>query len=296
MATFAKIVDLNSFTAAAHSLKVPKAAVSRSLRELEGALGVRLLERTTRRIHLTPAGEVLLPHCRRLLEETGRAREAAAQLSQHHEGPLRVLAEASWGRPLLMPLVPRFLERFGQFTLDIALGIVDDDPLAEHWDVALCAGRRDDEAMITRVLGAPPAILCVAPAYLQKRGLPTHPEQLEAHDVLTPATADARYVLRLTLGLRRAEVALVPKLAMNDPALLHTSVVAGLGIGLLPEFLCRQGLVTHKLIRVLPEWQLPEQAPLCAVFPARLAQDARVAAWVDFLAANLVPALAPPKP
>jgi LysR family transcriptional regulator AphB len=83
-----------------------------------------------------------------------------------------------------------------------------------------------------------------------------------------------------------------PKLAVNDPALLHASVAAGLGIGVLPEFLCRQGLAAQRLKRVLPDWRPPEQAPLCAVFPGRLAADERVKAFVDFLAANLVPALA----
>ena len=81
-------------------------------------------------------------------------------------------------------------------------------------------------------------------------------------------------------------------MAVNDPALLHSSTAAGLGIGLLPEFLCKQGLATGKLKRVLEDWELPEQPPLCAITPARLAQDVRVIALVDFLAANLVPALA----
>jgi LysR family transcriptional regulator AphB len=83
-----------------------------------------------------------------------------------------------------------------------------------------------------------------------------------------------------------------PKLAVNDPALLHSATAAGLGIGLLPEFLCRQGLMAQKLRQVLPDWELPAQAPLCAVYPARLAEDPRVKALVDFLAANIVPALA----
>ena len=83
-----------------------------------------------------------------------------------------------------------------------------------------------------------------------------------------------------------------PKLAVNDPALLHASVAAGLGIGLLPEFLCRAGLMAQKLKRVLPDWELPPQAPLCAMFPATLAEDARLKAFVEFVAANLVPALA----
>ena len=292
MAVFAKVVDMNGFSAAARALKVPKAAVSRALAQLEADLGVRLLTRTTRRLHLTAAGEVLLPHCRRILSESDAVREQASQLAVVHGGSLRVRGDATWGRVLLTPLVPRFLERFSDIPLDVELGDFDADPLAATWDVALRVGRSDNPALVSRVLGSPPALLCATPSYLQKRGVPAKPEDLDQHDLLTPAQEAQRYVLRFVRGNRRAEVTIAPKLAVNDPALLHSSTAAGLGIGLLPEFLCKQGLATGKLRRVLEDWELPEQAPLCAITPARLAQDGRVIALVDFLAANLVPALA----
>ncbi len=143
------------------------------------------------------------------------------------------------------------------------------------------------------MLGAPPAILCATPAYLQRVGVPATPEELDRHELLTPdSTHGPLFVIRLAHGNRRAEITVRPKLAVNDPALLHASVAAGLGIGVLPEFLCRQGLATQKLKRVLPDWVLPEQAPLCALYPGRLAEDERVKSLVEFLAANIVPALA----
>lgn len=301
MAVFAKVVDLNGFSAAARALGVPKAAVSRAIAELEGELGVRLMTRTTRRLRLTPAGERLLPSCRTLLHTADEVRRLAAELLETHTGPLRVLADASFGRVLLAPLVPRFLERYPQIPLDVELG--DASALAAGGAPAAAVGQAPDLILrvgtvagteqVSRVLGAPPSILCATAGYLQKVGEPATPADLARFDVLTPETpAGATYVLRLVNGQRREEVALRPKLAVNDPALLHSAVAAGLGIGLLPEFLCRQGLATQRLKRVLPEWRPPEQAPLCAVFPGRLAEDARVKAFVDFLAANLVPALA----
>lgn len=315
MAVFAKVVDMNGFSAAARALHVPKAAVSRALSELESELGVRLLERTTRRLKLTPAGEVLLPHCRRILEATAAVREAAAQLATVRAGSLRVRADPTWGRVLLTPLVPRFLESYNAIALDVELGVVDlnvADPIgvnpadvearatngqpqssqAQGWDVALRVGASDHPAWVSRVLGSPPALLCATPAYLHRAGAPAIPEDLARHELLAPAQDTQRYVLRFANGNRRAEVTLTPKLAVNDPALIHASTAAGLGIGLLPEFLCRQGLAAGKLRRVLPDWELPEQPPLCAIIPVRLAQDRRVLALVDFLAANLVPALA----
>ncbi len=293
MASFAKVVDLNGFTAAARALKVPKAAVSRSIADLERELGLKVLTRTTRRIHLTPAGEQLLPHCRALLEAADRVRQRAAELTEPRGGPLRVLAESTYGRVLLSPLVPRFMERFPSIPLEVELGDHIDAMRAADFDVVVQAGVSTDAERLSRVLGAPPAVLCATPAYLQRKSQPVRPEELEAHELLTPdAGAGPIYVLRLAQGLRRAEVAVRPKLAVNDPALLHAAAAAGLGIALLPEFLCRQGLATQKLRQVLPDWDLPEQAALCAIYPARLAQDPRVTALVDFLAANIVPALA----
>ena len=162
-----------------------------------------------------------------------------------------------------------------------------------EFDVTLRAGGEVGEDRIAKVLGAPPTILCASPAYLQKSGaIPATPEDLERHELLMPdAGAGPIQVLRLANGARRAELSLRPKLAVNDPALLHAAVAAGLGIGLLPEFLCRAGIAAQKLKRVLPDWTPPEQAPLCAIYPAALAEDQRVLALVDFLAANVVPAL-----
>lgn len=292
MATFAKVVDLNGFSAAARALRVPKASVSRAIAELEAELGVRVLERTTRRIRLTAAGERLYPGCRAIVDAVEQTRSRAQELTRAHSGPLRVLADAAYGRVLLAPLVPRFLESFPGASLDVQVGRIDDDPGAEHWDVAVRLGRAPGAERIVRELGVPPAVLCATPRYLQKAGLPTQPQELEAHAMLTPVGEGPTYVLRVAQGLRRAEVVLRPKLAVNDPSLLHASVAAGLGIGLLPEFLCRQGLATHRLTRVLAAWDLPALQPLCAVYPARLAEDQRVRALVGFLAANIVPALA----
>lgn len=299
MAVFAKVVDLNGFTAAARALKVPKAGVSRAIAELESELGLTLMTRTTRRLTLTPAGEQLLPQCRAILEASEQVRQRAVELAASREGPLRVLADSTYGRVLLAPLVPRFLERHPHIPLEVELGEAAADTLAGH-DVVLRAAEPPpppaDGAMpdtVCRVLGAPPAILCATPAYLQKAGTPAAPEDLDRFDLLTPeSAAGPLFVLRLAHGSRRAEITLRPKLAVNDPALLHASVAAGLGIGLLPGFLCRGGLLAQKLKRVLPDWELPPQAPLCALYPATLAEDARLKAFVDFLAANLVPALA----
>jgi LysR family transcriptional regulator, regulator for bpeEF and oprC len=293
LAMLAKVVDLNGFSAAARALGVPKAAVSRAVADLEKSLGVRVLERTTRRVALTAAGRLVYPHARRLAEEADAARTAIAKLQTPEARPLRVAADPTYGRVLLAPLVPRFLEAFGNIPLEVAL---DAQQLAlGAWDVAVRTRPPADSGFVQRLLGAPPALLCATPAYLQQRGAPERPDDLRAHELLTPDAAELpEFRLQLTRGAQRAEVPLTPKLAVDDPAVLHAATAAGLGIGLLPEFLCRQGLATGRLKAVLPEWSVPPAAALYALYPSALESDARAQQFVDFLAANIVPALALP--
>ncbi len=288
LAVFAKVVELNGFSAAARAYGVPKVAVSRAIAELEKQLGVQILKRTTRRIFLTAAGEAVLPHAQRIGAEVDAVRRLAIELQVERAGPLRVAADPAFGRVLLGPLVPRFLDSFPQHALDVVLDSSD----AAEWDVAIRAGKSADPRFGARLLGAPPSVLAATPGYLQKHPAPDRPENLRDHALLTPATDGAEYRFQMTKASARAEVRVTPKLAVDDPAVLHVATVAGLGIGLLPEFLCRQGLATGKLKAVLDGWEAPAASALYAVFPAGLEDDARVRDFVEFAAANIVPALA----
>lgn len=291
LAMLAKVVDLNGFSAAARALGVPKAAVSRAVADLEKTLGERVLVRTTRRIALTAAGRLIVGHARRVGEECDAARLAIAKLKSPEGRPLRVVADPTYGRVLLSPLVPRFLESFAHVPLEVTLDA--QQLVAGTWDVAIRTRPPADVGFAQRLLGAPPALLAATPAYLQQHGVPARPDDLRSHDLLTPeASGQPEFRLQLARGTQRAEVPLVPKLAVDDPAVLHAATAAGLGVGLLPEFLCRQGLATARLKAVLPEWSVPPADALYALYPASLESDPRVQQFVDFLAANIVPALA----
>lgn len=288
LAVLAKVVDLNGFSAAARALGVPKAAVSRAVADLERTLGIRVLERTTRRLSLTAAGRIVYPHAKRLADEAEMAQSQIARLRAPAARPLRVAADAAYGRVLLVPLVPRFLESFPEVPLEVVM----QHQGLDSCDVTLCTSVPDVPGLTERTLGTPPAILCATPAYLGERGAPARPEDLSGHDLLTPEGDGRELRLLLTRGAQRAEVRVTPKLAVNDPAVLHAATAAGLGIGLLPEFLCRQGLATGRLAPVLPGWDLPASAPLRAVYRELKAADPRVQHFVEFIAANIVPALA----
>src|ERR1700722_11810352 len=159
LAMLAKVVDLNGFSAAARALGVPKAAVSRAVADLEKALGVRVLERTTRRVALTAAGRLIYPHAKRVVGEVDAARALIARLHAPVGGPLRVAAEPTYGRALLAPLVPRFLESFPDVPLEVVLQPIE---AQDSWDVAIRAGLPDEVSLANRLLGAPPAGLPAA--------------------------------------------------------------------------------------------------------------------------------------
>jgi DNA-binding transcriptional LysR family regulator len=291
LATLSKVVELNGFSAAARALGVPKAAVSRAVADLEAALGVRVLNRTTRRLSLTEAGKLIYPNARRLADEADAARTQIGRWFAPPTGPLRVAADPTYGRILLAPLVPRFMESFPDIPLEVNL-----QPQApgagRGSDVAIRTGTGEEPGMAHRLLGAPPAILCATPAYLQRRGTPERPDDLRGHELLTPEGEGPEFQMTLSHGAMRAEIRVTSRLAVNDPTVLHAATAAGLGIGVLPEFLCRQGLATGRLKLLLPDWQLPQIMPLYAVYPATQGADSRVQRFVDFLAANVVPALA----
>lgn len=291
LATLSKVVELNGFSAAARALGVPKAAVSRAVADLEQSLGVKVLNRTTRRLSLTEAGQLIYPNARRLAEEADAARTQIGRWFAPPTGPLRVAADPTYGRILLAPLVPRFMESFPDIPLEVNL-----QPQAagagRGSDVAIRTGTGDEPGMAHRLLGAPPAILCATPAYLQRRGTPERPDDLKGHELLTPEGEGREFQMTLSHGTMRAEIRVTSRLAVNDPTVLHAATAAGLGVGVLPEFLCRQGLATGRLKLLLPDWQLPQIMPLYAVYPATQGADTRVQRFVDFLAANVVPALA----
>jgi LysR family transcriptional regulator, regulator for bpeEF and oprC len=291
MAAFAHVAELGSFTAAARALGVPKVAVSRAVASLERRLGTRLLTRTTRRVALTPAGGLLQPHCQRLLREVESVR---SRFAAHAGGQrLRVLVDAGYGRMLVTPLVPRFLEHYPAIELQVALTDALPTAPADSWDVLICNDAPPQPDLMYIPLGSPPQLLCATPAYLARHGRPRVPGDLNTHAVLR--VLDAQQEAGQPLTLRRdgelQEVRLRPALQVNDPALVHSSTAAGLGIGVLPEFLCRQGLAMGKLERVLPEWSLAQPLQFAAVYAGTSAGSPAIRQFVEFLLANMVPVL-----
>ncbi len=287
MAVFARVVEQNGFTAAARKLQVPKVRVSRAVASLERALGARLLERTTRRIALTNAGKAILAHCQRVALEVEAARAALQPVAQGSN--LRVAIDQGFGRLLVAPLVPRFLESFPQIQLRIINA--EDIHGPDDFDVELRSDGRLVDGEIATSLGKPPMILCAAPNYLAGKPVPQSPSELAQHALLWAASRPDG-VLRLAKGGGSVTVPGAPRLVAQDISALHGAVAAGLGIGALPEFLCRNGLAMKRLVRLLPDWEVADRVELTAVSPAQRAADPAVRSFIEYLGAHVVPALA----
>src|ERR1044071_2465708 len=172
LAVFARVVELNGFSAAARAYGVPKVAVSRAIADLEKSMGVQLMKRTTRRIFLTAAGEAVLPHARAIGAEVEKVRQLAQTFSTTRSGPLRVVADPTYGRVLFTPLVPRFLESFPDVPLDVSMDAPDG---ADGLDVAIRTRSSVEGGFTFRLLGAPPALLAATSVYLQQRTVPLRP-------------------------------------------------------------------------------------------------------------------------
>jgi DNA-binding transcriptional LysR family regulator len=220
--------------------------------------------------------------------ETAAARRIMAPLTEDRR-TLRVLADPAYGRLLLSPLLPRFMERYPDIPLEVEMAQTLPEEPGEHWDVLFQNGPPRREGLVGTPLGRPLVILCATPAYLRAHPPITQPADLAQHAVLVPGQLVTE--LRLHRGRTQAQIALTPRLVVTDPAVVHAATAGGAGIGVVPEFLCRIGLSMNKLERVLPEWQVADVLELHAVSDLRRAGLPAVKALVEFFVANMVPVL-----
>jgi DNA-binding transcriptional LysR family regulator len=286
MKTFVEVVEAGSFTAAANQLGTTTGFVSRSISELETHLRTRLLNRTTRRIALTEAGERYLQRCYAI---TASIAEAEAEASNAHAKPvgtLRVHAMSSLGQNFVVPAAAAFQERYPAVTVDLTLSQNVPDLLEEGYDVALrvTPGALPDSAYISRRLGTFYNVLCASPKYLEIHGMPLTVEDLKNHtclQVAMPIFSADRWQLESVNG--EYEFMLPDdRFKVNMPDAMAVAVLEGMGIGALPTFTVRSLLRSGALKRVLPEYQL-QTLNVFAVYPSRQYLDAKIKTWVEFL-------------
>ncbi|AIR90998.1 LysR substrate-binding domain-containing protein [Pseudomonas cremoricolorata] len=282
---FTEVVAAGGFAAAGRRLGIPKSRLSRRIAELEARLGTRLLQRTTRQLKLTAVGERYLHHCQAMLLEAEAADEVVASMSSEPRGRLRVSCPVALAHALLPDIITRFLSQYPLVQLDMVLLNRRVDLISEGIDVALRVRELGDEdpALVTRRLSQAQMQLVAAPGFAERLD---DPAQLAELPVLGATEADRLVHLRLLHGDgRRHDLALEPRLAVDDFVVRNAAVRAGLGFSALPSLFCEAELERGELVRLLPEWSLPG-GWLQAVYPHRRGLLPAVRAWIDHLAAS----------
>ncbi len=287
LATFVRVVDGASFTAAARALGVPTSTVSREIARLEDSLGARLLHRTTRKVALTSAGATLYD---RVVGHVTALREAAREVpeqSSEPAGSLRVTVPNDLGSSYFVELAAAFLARYPLVRLDVRLTARPVDLVAEGFDLALCTGKLEDATLVARRVGALDAFLFAAPGYVAERGRPATPLDLHDHGCLVFRMPDGRALpWTLTGPEGKSEVMPEPQLVADDFAFLRGAALAGAGIAMLPGFLAAPDLAAGRLERILPRHAGPV-SPLYAAYPSSRHLPRKVTAFRDFLVQSL---------
>ncbi|ABE46463.1 LysR family transcriptional regulator [Polaromonas sp. JS666] len=283
MAIFAEVVAAGSLTAAARQLGMTPSAVSQHLRQLEQALGLALLHRSTRRLTLTEAGERYHAGCAAMVAAARSAEQALARLRDEPEGELRLAAPAGFGSVLATALAP--LRGYPRLTLRLLLDDALIDLIGERVDIALRIGVLADSGLVARKLGSMARQLCASPAYLAERGWPAQPRDLLQHDWLgsKPANAGADMLELQGPAGERETLRLEGRVQASQVTALHALCVAGWGISLGVSDDDQKALADGRLLPVLPGWRLAD-LPVYAVTPRRGEQPAKVRHALDVLA------------
>ena len=286
---FAMVVDHGGFAAAERALGIPKSRLSRRISQLETDMGVRLLQRSTRRFAVTDVGMSVYRHAQTMLTEAQAAREVVDRLSAEPRGVVRVSVPVALAQQQLPKLLPKFLDQYPKVRLQLHIGNRRVDLINEGFDVALRVRARldDDGSLVMRSFGQIQEMLVASPKYLDRAGRPKDPADLASHLTLSIHEDEAhqRWELHGPGGeVRRVD--LQPRVAGFDFPLLQSMVKDGFGITMLPETVCAEAVRRGELEVVLPEWSLPQG--IChAVFASRRGLLPAVRVFIDFLAEHL---------
>ncbi len=285
MLFFAEVVERGGFAAAGRSLGMPKSTLSRRVAELEGRLGVRLLQRTTRKLSLTEVGEVYLRHCLAVRDAAEAAAQAVEQVHTAPRGTIRVACPVTLAQSTVGPIMGLFLARYPLVKVDMRVSNRVVDLVEEGVDVALRVRSSLDESgsLVVKRLGESLTCLVASPALLQRQGQPTRPQDLERMDTLAMNAVDGRATLPL-LGPGGASYTLVhqPRYVADDLLTLRYAALQGVGMCFMPDYMCQHALQEGRLVHVLPGWA-PPRGIYHAVYPSRRGLAPAVRAFLDFL-------------
>jgi DNA-binding transcriptional LysR family regulator len=286
MRLFAGVAEARSFTAAARAMGMPKQTLSRRIAELEQALDVQLLHRTTRRLHLTEVGAAYAERCAEIVRLADEANRAVVDDRQAPRGTLRITADPAFGEAFLTGLVMEYASQWPEVQVEVVLARRRVDLVEEGFDVAFRVGRVDDPALTATSLGPARIRYCASPGYLARHGTPASPEDLQRHECILVISdgMPARWPFRGPRGDMLVPVS--GRLRFSSSGMAHAAALHGLGIAIMPEFACAEDLRRERLVSVLDDWVV-EVGAVWLVHPSARQLTARVRTFVDLAVERL---------
>ncbi len=278
VAIFIKVIQTRSFSQAAKQLGMPNSTVSSKISTLEKRLGITLIQRTTRRLNITAAGEAYYKRCVKGIQEIELAESELASTQSEPQGLIRVTAPVELGNTLLPEIVSRYIKQYSRVSVELILTDRTTDLLTENIDLAIRAGNMKDSTLIVKKLGAVSFAAFAAPKYLKINGNPSHPKELKNHQCLhfTPqGISDWKLVSRQGLQV----VSAPGRVFINDLNIVKGFAIAGQGIALLPTFSCYPDILAGKLVRILPEWRT-QASPVHFAYPAQKFVASKLSAFM----------------
>ena len=283
MTAFVRAVETGGFSAASRDLGLTPSALSKLVGRLEDRLGVRLLHRTTRRLHLTVEGEVFFNRARPILTALDEAEAEVAAASGRPRGLLRLHCGSAFGMHQLTPAIPRFLAQQPDIELDLSIDDHAPAPTDERYDLTIHIGALDESSAVARRICNLERVICAAPAYLERHGTPRTPDDLQRHNCLwiTSLPALRRWPFDTDDGIRVVHIA--GNIVANNAETVLQLAVAGVGITRLTDVIVGDALRRGALVPVLTDWHHVEPVPLFATYPSGRHLAPKVRAMVDFL-------------
>jgi DNA-binding transcriptional LysR family regulator len=285
MLLFAEVVERGGFAAAGRALGLPKSRLSRRVAGLEAQLGVRLLQRTTRKLSLTDVGETYLRHCQALRESAQAAADAVANAQTEPRGTIRVVCPVTLAQTVLADVMPIYLARHPQVRVEMEVNNRVVDLVKDGVDVALRVRLtlEDSGSLIVKRLDDAHSVLVASPALLARQGTPTTLDEASRLDSVAMSAVDGTASIRLTSPQgREAVLTYRPRYVADDLLTLQRAVLAGSGMCWLPDYMCEDELGDGRLVRLLPDWTTPVGV-VHAVFASRRGLSPAVRSFLDFL-------------
>lgn len=282
MATFAAVVEQNSFSAAANVLQISKSNVSRRVAALEERLDVKLMHRTTRKLGLTESGRVYYEHCARLVSEARDADYAIRLMHSTPSGLLNVSVPETLGRNFILPVLPEFMKSYPDIRLNLTITSRKVDLREERCDLAVRKGEIDDESLCAIPLGSSTQMLYASPEYLASADPLEHPDDLPDHAYLSSAITYGPVDLALKRGTDDVTIRLTPRLSVRDHEALLSMTLSGIGVALLPAWMTHEHVRTGRLLPVLAGYRGPS-VDFNVVFLPHRSMAPNLRAFVEFL-------------